>query len=228
MPFAQLIQKKLYGGGISMLENLSFIQKKLLILKNKYILPSKDKLSEELNLFFDDIKYKKHFQSNLGPMIYNFHVNGNLICCAFCSSLKRSECHEFCFKCSKGIYEECSPLLPGTFSFSSNYIDPFGEEVMPWIFKTPCTGFERIVGNNYFRNFISSNKSITMANFEVLEGLFTGISRDKKPCHICASVSLEIYKDCTEQEKESVACSKVSQFITDKYKVISGMIKFVE
>ena len=161
-------------------------------------------------------------------MIYNFHINSNLICCAFCSNMMRSECHEFCFKCSKGVYAGCSPLLPGTFSFNSGYTDSSDEEVMPWIFKTPCTGFERIVGKNYFRNFTSSDKSIAIANYEVLEGLFTGASRGKKPCHVCASVSMDIYKECSEQEKNCQACSKVSKYISDKYEVISGIIKCIE
>jgi hypothetical protein len=211
-----------------MLKNISSITDKFAILKDKYILSGKYSISEEINLVFDDTKYKKYFENILGPMIYEFHINSNLTCCAFCSWLKRSKCHKFCSKCSKGVYEECSPLLPGTFSFSSNILDSSGEEQIPWIFKTPCTGFERITGKKCFKNFISKDRTITITNYEVLEGLFTGVTRGKKPCHICASASLDMYKQCSEQGSESKTCNKVSKYITDKYEVISGMIKIIE
>jgi len=179
-------------------------------------------------IFTDDKQYRKYFEKNAGHRIYTTHLNSYRVCCSFCRNLKKSQCHEYCFSCSKGTYNECSPLLPGTFSFSGAYFDSVEKEYVPWIFKTPCAGFERLNHKKYYRNFVSLKQSVTVANYEVLEGLFTGICREKRPCHICASVNISIFNKCAGVEKniKNRPCDKIIDEIAKKYRSVSGLIKY--
>ena len=176
----------------------------------------------------DDKSYLKHFESVIGPEIYLKHAADFSVFCVFCSHLQRSSCHEYCFSCTKGTYKECSLLLPGTFSFTDSYFDALDEEFMPWIFKTPCTHFERLMPDKYFRNFLSVDHSITIACYEALEGIFFGISRGKRPCHICASVCLDIYNICTQTGKttEDSPCDRIIAEISSQYRASSEMVRY--
>ncbi|MDP4094230.1 MAG: hypothetical protein Q8920_12820 [Bacillota bacterium] len=184
---------------------------------------------EKLSSDNDDRIYIKQFNKLTGPKIYQMHLNEYLISCAFCSHLSKSSCHEYCFKCSKGVYLDCSFLLPGTFSFSSAYFDN-SDDHQPWIFKTPCSNFERLPENKYFRNFSTLSKSKTAANYEALEGIFTGLSRGKRPCHICASVNMEIYDNCScsSASAETNPCDRIIDQISARYRAILGVIKSIE
>lgn len=187
-----------------------------------------DKFSENVDVN-NDSKYYKFFVSSLGPRVFEVHSRKYFICCAFCVNLQKSNCHEFCYSCSKGIYKECSSMFPLSFSFVGyNYDKIEDESPNPWIFQTPCTAFERLPENKYFRNFIVSDNSITIGNFEALEGVFLGLCRGKKPCHICASV--DIFNNCSKSERlsENMVCKKILNEISLKYNSIMGMIKFVD
>ncbi|MCX7843512.1 MAG: hypothetical protein N2489_10670 [Clostridia bacterium] len=187
-------------------------------------------IASRLNFISDDRAYINHFNKAIGPQVYHQHLDENFICCAFCIHLQKSSCHEYCFSCGKNIYDQCSTLLPGTFSFIGSHFDALENHNAPWIFKTPCTAFERLSEKKYYRNFNSYAQSITVANYEALEGIFTGISRGKSPCHICASVNIDIYNNCVKGEKnsENEYCSEIIEQIADKYKAIIGMVKYVE
>jgi len=132
----------------------------------------------------------------------------------------------------KNTYKECSTLLPGIFSFHDSYFDAIENEFTPWIFRTPCTSFERLEKSRYFKNFTSNDQSITIANYESLEGIFLGISRGKKPCHICAAVSMDILKECKkcekekESENENTPCSKVIEEISSRYSTVFGIVRY--
>ncbi len=202
--------------------------KRMNFLKNLRIPFNKSLSSEEMSDLFDDSKYRKFFKEITGPEIYSKHISSGLVCCAFCSSLAQSHCHKFCFKCKKKVYTSCSPLLPGTFDYDSSYLNNSGTEATPWLYKTPCTGFERLVDTNYFRNFSTFSSSITVANFEVLEGIFMGITRNKRPCHICASVNMDIYTNCNEKDVENIPCKKILQEIAKKYDALIDMVKYIE
>jgi hypothetical protein len=175
----------------------------------------------------EDTNYKREFGSIIGPEIYRNHLNKYFVCCAFCAHLERSSCHEYCFKCSKGCYAACSYLLPGTFSFVGDSVENSGEQ--PWIFKTPCTEFERLTDKKYFKHFISPSQEVTVSNYEVLEGIFTGLSRGKKPCHVCAAVNMEIYKNCSDEikQQDNNKCIKIIEEITSRYRAILGIIKYI-
>jgi len=177
-------------------------------------------------LSMDDINYKTHFEHNLSNKIYRLHLSEYFVCCAFCNHLSKAPCHEYCFSCGRQTYIECSPLLPGIFSFLDTYFYTLEKGCIPWIFKTPCTFFESLDIRNYFRNFVSVSTSVTIANYETLEGLFLGVSREKKPCHICASVNIEIYKACARDGKNAgnTPCGEIINKIADKYNAIPGMI----
>lgn len=181
-------------------------------------------------LFSEDLIYKRNFQRHTAPLIYQAHINENYVSCVFCLHLSRSQCHDYCFSCSKGVYRQCSPLLPGTFHFSDSYFDTMGRKSMPWFFKTPCTRFERLKNSRYFKHFLSKDISITAANLETLEGLFTGMSRGKRPCHICASVNLDIFNSCSKAEKEidQKPCKRITGEIASIYRASSGMTIYAD
>ncbi|MCX7711878.1 MAG: hypothetical protein N2484_18700 [Clostridia bacterium] len=193
---------------------------------NKFI----NSIATKLGFISDDKAYIKHFDSYIGPNIYHRHLDDYFVCCTFCCHLKKSNCHSYCFKCGKNTYEECGVLLPGTFSFTGNHTNDQESDQPPWIFRTPCTGFERLSEKKYFKNFNSYIQSITVANYEAMEGIFTGISRGKSPCHICASVNIEIYNHCLSPDRnaDNKYCNEIIEQISAKYRAIAGMIKYVE
>jgi hypothetical protein len=179
----------------------------------------------------NDTQYYKFFLNTIGPRIFEIHSSQYFVCCAFCTKLLKSNCHEYCYSCSKNVYGECSSILPESFSFVGyNYNRVDSEDFVPWIFKTPCTAFVKLPQSKYFKNFIVSDNSITIGNFEALEGVFMGLCRGKRPCHICASVNNEVFSNCSQQERiiENVPCNKFLNQISLKYKAIMGMIKYVD
>ena len=213
-----------------MLRNFKRVLGELIVTKNHYLLRKKVETNFDVGFFYDDSKYKKYFDQKIGPHISQMHHNNYFTSCAFCTHLQKSSCHEFCFSCSKKTYTECSLLLPGTFSFTDHYFDSAGNDLTPWVFKTPCTNFECLNSKRYFKHFISSEQSITVANFEALEGIFLGISRGKRPCHICASVNIGIFNKCSESDKieTNKSCPRIIDEISKKYQAIQGMIKYVD
>lgn len=210
-----------------MVKNLLAGKMPVLFWKNNSSLKA---LLGRINFTSDDRAYIKEFNEAIAPEIYRQHLDENLICCIFCRHLSKASCHEYCYKCQKGIYGECSSLLPGTFSFVDSRFSNPENAFVPWLFTTPCTAFERLSERNYFKNFGSYRPSVTVEYYEALEGIFTGFSRGKCPCHICAAVNLEIYNRCREEEIdiENSYCSRIIRQIANRYKAISGMIKYVE
>ena len=208
------------------MENVSykvfeFIKKQTLICKQGTRI--KNFLSE-FDLALDDIKYKKAFKNNIGPVLYKKHVSLDYISCVFCNNLSKSMCHDYCFSCSKKSYKECSILLPGTFPFTDKNLDSL--EYVPWLFKKPCTAFERIEEHRYFKHLNSISHTITISSYEILEGVFKGFLHGKKPCHICASVDIDIYNKCigckcTEGNKP---CSDIMKNISSTYQSSCEML----
>lgn len=185
------------------------------------------KMIKGISLSDEDTEYKKEFENSIGPEIYRLHLGEYFICCAFCSHLVKSSCHEYCFKCSRRAYAECSYLLPGTFSFAASNTESPGN--LPWIFKTPCSEFERLNDKKYFKHFTSLSQEVTVSNYEVLEGIFTGLSRGKKPCHVCASVNMDICSKCSDQAHDSDDhnCNRIIEEIASRYRAIPGIIKYI-
>lgn len=217
--------------GISMLKVSAFFNSKIGILKNIYSLNKQNFNSKaffyDMGIISDDSIYKKHFKNTTAPKIYKKHMSSNFISCVFCSHLCRSYCHDCCFTCSRMAYTDCSSLLPGVFTFYDKYFNSYKDDFLPWIYRTPCINFERLDEDKYFKNFISPSQNITITNFEVLEGIFLGISNGKKPCHICASVDIETYNRCVESENtaENKPCNKVIKEITAKYQAAAIKIE---
>jgi len=120
--------------------------------------------------------------------------------------------------------------LPGTFSFTGNSPVSGHRKNIPWIFKLPCPVFKRLDTKNYFRNFNSLKKGITVANYEVLEGLFLGKSGGKRPCHICASADINIYNKCRENKRIDKAkpCSRIIYEISKTYPLSGDAVKFTK
>lgn len=187
-------------------------------------------LLRNFSILSDDTCYRKHFNKITKPEIYRKHSFEHFVCCAFCRNLERSRCHEFCFSCSIGTYRECGPLTPGTFEFTGSYVDMPENELKPWIFRTPCAQFERLDSRKYFRNFTSNDLSVTTACYEAAEGIFCGISHGKRPCHICASVNLDIYNSCIRNGKveENTPCNRIITEISSHYKTLSAIAGYSE
>jgi hypothetical protein len=56
--------------------------------------------------------------------------------------------------------------------FSKAYLEE--EEQIPWLFKEPCTNFDVLDSNSYYRNFISFNLNNSVIKLEALEGIMMG------------------------------------------------------
>lgn len=183
-----------------------------------------------IDFFSEDASYRRLFKACIYPKIYHKHAAANFTCCVFCTHLKKYHCHDFCFTCSKGTYKDCSHLLPGIFPYKDSYFDAVEEKYMPWIFRTPCTRFERLEYKRYFKHFSSFTLSARSANYEVLEGIFLGISQGRRPCHICASVNLDIYKKCSDEDMHvnKFPCDKIVSEISEKHMATKGMIRYME
>jgi hypothetical protein len=185
-------------------------------------------LLNNISLSSEDKIFRNYFENTIAPRIYSLHLNDTFISCIFCSHLYRTYCHEYCFKCSKNTYSSCSVLLPGTYPFCDSYFDTIEHGFAPWMFKTPCINFDRLSEDEYFKNFISNDPSITTANYEALEGIFIGISSGEKPCHICASVNIKIYDHCmkTREAVENKPCNKIIRKLSKKFGTSFDMIKY--
>lgn len=209
------------------LENFKLLKDIPNVIGNNKIINT---ILDKFNFLSDDKAYIKYFENQIGPNIYRQHLDDYFVCCAFCCHLIKSSCHQYCFRCKRNTYHECGVLLPGTFSFTGSQLSDSGTDLKPWIFRTPCTGFERLSQKKYFKNFSSYVQLITVENYEALEGIFTGISRGKSPCHICASVNIDIYNNCTLPEKnaENKHCKEIIEQIGGRYKAMSCMIRYVE
>jgi hypothetical protein len=201
------------------LENLNFLIKPSTRIRN---------LLNSISLYSEDKIFRNYFEGTMAPQIYSLHLNDNFISCIFCSHLYRTYCHEYCFKCSKNTYNSCSVLLPGTYPFCGSYFDITEHNFTPWMFKTPCMNFDRLAEDEYFRNFVSNDQSITTANYEALEGIFIGISYGEKPCHICASVNIKIFDNCmkTKEAVDNKPCNKIIRKLSEKFGASLNAIKY--
>lgn len=189
------------------------------ILKKLFNLLKKKFISYELNITSGDKKYIKDFVELIGPEIQSKHQKFNLYYCAFCSNLEKSICHENCFSCSKKVFSECGLLIPGIFPFMTNYQDSEGNDILPWTLIPCCKNFNQLDKHQYFKNFRADKQSITVAFYETLEGLYLGISRGKKPCHICASVKIDIYNSCYKSgvSDDNKPCTRILDNIIKYY-----------
>lgn len=194
-----------------------------LLKTNVYIRQAIKKLLPE------DMQYKSRFNNCLGKKIYQQHLHRNFICCAFCNNLRKSNCHSSCLQCTKGTYSDCSMLLPGILPFSGSGDVRLEEDLTPWIFRTPCTSFERLNSNAYFKNFNSFLLSTTVENYEALEGIFLGWSGKKRPCHLCAFVNMDIFIQCTNTQKNNTKepCKNILNEIAGIYSAVHNMIRFI-
>lgn len=181
-----------------------------------------------VDLYSEDAVYKRYFENILAKKIYHSHLSEYYMNCIFCSHLKKTTCHEYCFSCAKKSYSECSILLPGVFSFKDSYFDAAGNDITPWFYKTPCTDFERLDTGKYFRNFRSVSSAVTIANYEAVEALLSGISRGQRPCHVCAAVSMEIYNQCSLKGNtaDKSPCAHINEKLSNIYNTAYGIIKY--
>lgn len=176
--------------------------------------------SRGFSLVSEDLTYKKGFLKNLKPLIYENHVTGNQISCAFCSNLTRTHCHAHCLKCRAGSYIHCSPLLPGLMYYDKKNPDESDYLTVPWLYKKTCDKFVRLEPKNYLRNFTVPFSWVTIYNYEVLEGLVYGYSAKERPCYICASIDYSIYRECLDREDfdRHTPCPGISEVVESIYR----------
>lgn len=165
-----------------------------------------------ITLLSDDAQYKLHFLKEYLPELYQKHTSEEYTSCVFCANLVRSRCHSNCLKCSAGTYIRCSPSLPGLIYKESSYPDDESMPV-PWYYRKPCYHFKRLPQAQYHKNICSMFSPAAVSNFEILEGLETGLCTSSKPCHICASVNYNLYRKCSGQEDfdENTPCHRIKE-----------------
>ncbi len=177
------------------------------------------------NPYTSDWSYRKHFLRVIGVRIWYVQLYSGQASCAFCSYLKKAGCHPFCYRCSREVNGGCGLLLP-MIIHSQGLPDGSGTEArsVPWVFRGPCGSFKRLPLFNYFKHFNLGSPSERTYAFEVLEGLFTGLTRGKRPCHICASVNIKIYKKCQESSLvyKDIPCSRTRGEISRAYGAVYG------
>lgn len=167
----------------------------------------------------EDTLYKWHFIRHYMPEIYKRHTSELYMNCIFCSHLVRAGCHKHCLKCSIGAYIHCSPLLPGIIYCENSYIYNNDPLTVPWFYKKPCGSFNRLPPANYFKNLYVPLSPIGIYNFEIFEGLEQGLSGGERPCHVCASIDYELYKNCTGQGDFDMhsPCHKITEKLSSLY-----------
>lgn len=172
-----------------------------------------------VSLLSDDAQYKWHFIKEYMPELYQKHTSEEYASCIFCANLVRSRCHSNCLKCSAGTYIRCGPSMPGVICKESTYPDDAESMPVPWYYKKPCYHFIRLPQTRYHKNIYSMLSPAGIFHFEILEGLETGLCSDKKPCHICASVNYNLYRECSGQEdfEENTPCHRIKSELKDIY-----------
>ena len=174
------------------------------------------KLQKEV-LQNDDFIFERNFKTSFMPSLYDVHSVEQTANCIFCSRLTLCSCHKHCLKCSKGTYLRCSPLLPGILCYENTKADS-PEQPLPWLYKEPCSHFDRLARGKYYKNLLSPVSWVKLYNFEVLEGISNGQVDGIKPCHICACVDYEIYKDCVKTGKVCTdsPCFRIAEVVGAK------------
>lgn len=172
-------------------------------------------LFKNVTIFSDDLTYRLFFKHNTATKIYEHHISTEYKSCIFCHHLKKSLYEKHRFICEKDFGKGNSSLLPGPFHFLQlNNDDDYNN--LPWLFITPCENFSRLDRADYFRNFTYFQTSVTVAYYEYLEGLYLGICHNKRPCNICASISLSTYKKCFEDGKtpKNTPCEEIARLMS--------------
>ncbi len=157
------------------------------------------------SLIPDDIKYIIYFCRTFRPELYSRHVTAKNTNCLFCCNLIKSEYHRNCLICSKGTHDNCYSPLPDILYKNTISSDNGGAISKPWYFIKTCGSFERLAEKRYFRNLYFLLSSVTIHNYEALEGLENGIIHGSRPCYICASIDYDLYRKCKRQSDYDVS-----------------------
>ena len=160
--------------------------------------------------------YRKKFRECLLPELYKNHAAADFHSCAFCINLKKAHCHKHCFNCSKEMYQDCGRLLPGIIPAKNHNLNN-----TPWLFRPACINFQRLEIHSYIKHMVNGSPQVATNNLEILEGLFFGISNGSKPCHICASVHMKIFDECSSRNRQfkqtETPCTKAFESIKNAY-----------
>lgn len=151
------------------------------------------------DLLSEDLKYRVYYYRSFIPDLYRRHSSQKTANCLFCRHLVKSEYHRYCLICTKGTYDHCYLPLPAILYEDSASADSSKTLFKPWYFMKTCSSFERLPGKQYARNLRFLLSSITIHNYETLEGLENGILSGSRPCYICACVDYDLYKRCKRQ-----------------------------
>lgn len=174
---------------------------------------------KSISIYTEDLTYKRQFIGKYMSHLHKKHSSELYVNCIYCANLARTACHKHCLKCKSGTYLHCSPLLPGILYSENKHPYNMNNTSIPWLYKDTCKHFIRLEANNYFKNFKVPFSWVTIYNFEVLDGLLNGLSYDRKPCHVCASIDYQIYKDCRKHEgfDNSTPCTRIASQIASYY-----------
>lgn len=179
------------------------------------------------NLLSEDIRYKIYFYRSFMPDLYQKHIASSHTNCLFCSNLIKSEYHGYCLICSKGTYDNCCLPLPDILHEDSVSSDNGEILSKPWYFMKTCSSFVRLPKKQYLKNLRFMFSSITIHNYETLEGLENGILSGSRPCYVCASVDYEMYKRCKRQSDYDIysPCLNIKRELEYTYESHSAYIR---
>jgi|LSQX01.1.fsa_nt_gb hypothetical protein len=171
------------------------------------------------DLLSEDIKYRFYFYQSFIPNLYQKHITDCSSNCLFCCHLTKSRYHRSCLICTKGTYDKCYFPFPDVLLEDSTSTNNEGILPKPWYFMKTCDSFERLEKNMYYRNLHFPFSSITIRNYETLEGLENGFLSNIRPCYICASVDYDLYKRCKRQGDCDICipCLKIEEMLSDAY-----------
>lgn len=161
------------------------------------------KFLKKTGLISFDLIYRIYYMSIFGSKLYYRHKIASFRSCAFCKNLIYDKLIKK-YVCMHGEYEACGSIVPCIVPDSSLMTSPVYHEEYeqtPWLFKTPCLGFDVLNSKEYFRNFLSLNINTSVIRLEVLEGILMGGCSGQLPCHICACVNLETFSKCRYIQK---------------------------
>lgn len=167
----------------------------------------------------EDMIYKVEFASKYTYDFFGKHVMQNYKNCVFCSNLKKTGSQRQLHSCSKGVYNFPGQLLPDTLCSDGELEEHGAIAKVPWFYRNPCPYFKRLNRGNYLRNFKHPFSDKTVANYEILEGIEYGLSSNRKPCYICASLDYSIFRNCLadSEHTSSHPCDKIANIVESKY-----------
>ena len=181
------------------------------------------------DLISSDIIYRLYYKMIFGSKLYYKNKISSFTSCVFCKKLSYNKItHKY--QCFNNQHTPCSDLLPcivpnHDIARARNFF--YAEEEIPWLFKAPCSNFESLGSDEYFKNFLSLSLNNSIIRLEALEGIMFGNSCGDIPCYLCAGINKELYQKCIhlQKAKDCGRCNFIYNVMYGYYNKNSNVIK---